>query len=55
MPDNQPLRHYENFNVVRSTTTLLDDKLILETADCKGRIEEMIKAETNSPLRSTEL
>jgi len=55
MPDYQPLRHYCNFNVLRSPATLLDGKRILESADCKGWSEEIIKTETHSPLRSNEL
>jgi len=55
MPDYQPLRLYENCNVLRSPATLLDCKRILKSADCKGRIEEMIKTETKSRLRSTDL
>jgi hypothetical protein len=55
MPDYQPLRHYEILNVLRSPATLSDSEWILESADCKGRSEEIINTETNSTLRSTEL
>ena len=43
MPDYQPLRHYENCNVLRSSATLLEGKRILESSDCIGRIEGTVK------------